>query len=344
MLLSLAVIALGAALRQIDRVWFARIRPRASDAARLIALQRHRANNWTPGILLLGQWLQIFGWWLLTGYGILATAVATIGVAVQFRHLQEISHFAIHGVLARTARVNLLYAEAFAHYPLGLAPALLRRKRHVREHHPNATLADVDPNLLELRQAGLHPGVSFHQFAVALLQPLTARGARGTISALAAALCRQPCRAAAVGAVLVAAYLTGGWAAVIFGVLVPRILLYPQLAWLSLLVEHTWFDPDPRTGSTAWVEAGRCLRLYPQNRALAWLAAATWLPYGDLHHYAHSAHPSVRWNYLTALERHLTAPHFMPSGAGAVARRHLKALTRAAGIQSVTTSRSARVS
>ncbi|MER6564605.1 aldehyde dehydrogenase family protein, partial [Streptomyces sp. NPDC001027] len=33
--------------------------------------------------------------------------------------------------------------------------------------------------------------------------------------------------------------------------------------------EHTWFDPDPRTGSPAWVEAGRCLRLYPTNRTLA---------------------------------------------------------------------------
>ncbi|WP_246096002.1 hypothetical protein [Streptomyces botrytidirepellens] len=61
-----------------------------------------------------------------------------------------------------------------------------------------------------------------------------------------------------------------------------------------LVLGARWFDPEPRTGSPAWVEAGRCLRLYPNNRLLARLAAATWLPYGDLHHYAHSAHPSVR--------------------------------------------------
>ncbi|WP_240360998.1 hypothetical protein [Streptomyces clavuligerus] len=90
---------------------------------------------------------------------------------------------------------------------------------------------------------------------------------------------------------LAAAYLAGGWTAVTLGVLVPRLLLYPQLAWISLLAEHTWFDPDHRTGTPAQVEAGRCLRLYPRNRLLAALAAATCLPYGDLHHYAHSAHP-----------------------------------------------------
>ncbi|MFF8790850.1 hypothetical protein [Streptomyces sp. NPDC015125] len=58
---------------------------------------------------------------------------------------------------------------------------------------------------------------------------------------------------------------------------------------MSMLVEHRWFEAVAR-----WLEAGRCLRLYYRNRALALLAAATWLPYGDLHHFAH---PSARWNY-----------------------------------------------
>ncbi|WP_030063236.1 hypothetical protein [Streptomyces natalensis] len=58
------------------------------------------------------------------------------------------------------------------------------------------------------------------------------------------------------------------------------------------------------------MEAGRCLRLYPRNRVLA--------------------HPSVRWNYLPALERHLGEPHFTPDGLllgpGSVTRRHFTAL------------------
>ncbi|MGW1074948.1 fatty acid desaturase [Streptomyces sp. NPDC002537] len=319
--LALAVIVFGAALRQADRIRFARGRPRVADVRQALALQRARANDWTPTLLLVGQWLQISGWWMLADCGPLGAAVAAVGVAVHFRHLQEISHFAVHGVLARTARANLMLAEIFAHLPLALGPAVARRKRHVRDHHPHATRTGIDPNLAELHRAGLRPGTTRAKFTAALLHPLTPRGIGATVSGLLTP------RAAVAGTTLAAAYLAGGWAAVAFGVLVPRILLYPQLAWLSLLVEHTWFDPDPRTGPPARVEAGRCLRLYPRNRALAALAAATWLPYGDLHHYAHSAHPSVRWNYLPPLERHLGNPHFTPDGLRSVARRHLDALT-----------------
>ncbi|GAA1930421.1 dihydrouridine synthase [Streptantibioticus ferralitis] len=333
MLLCLTAIATGIALRQIDRAWFARGRPHAADAAQLIALQRARANNWTPALLLVGQWIQITGWWLLAAHGPLAAAAAAAGVAVHFRHLQEISHFAIHGVLARTPRANLLLAEVFAHRPLGLAPATVRRTRHVRDHHPNATVTGVDPNLEELHQAGLRPGAARRQAAIAFIHPLTWRGIRTTAAGIAANVGHAPGRVAALAAVLAAAYLVGGWPAVICSVLVPRLLLYPQLAHLSLLVEHTWFDPQPRTGTRAWVEAGRCLRLYPHNHALAHLAAITWLPYGDLHHYAHSAHPSLRWNCLRALERHLNEPHFTPTalllGTNSVAHRHLNALTPA---------------
>ncbi|MEU0374270.1 hypothetical protein ABZ070_29240 [Streptomyces sp. NPDC006283] len=266
---------------------------------------------------------------MLTAQGPLPTAAAA--VAVHFRHLQEISHFAVRGVLARSARANLLLAEAFAHHPLAFGPVTMRRRRHVRDHHPNATVAGTDPNLAELHQAGLRPG-NPASVRRRTRTPLTAHGIHTTAVNIAAGL-RHPGwhRSAAAAAVPVAAYLAGGWTAVICGVLVPRLLLYPQLAWLSLLVEHTWFDPEPRNGTPASVAAGRCLRLYPRSHVPARIAVATWLPYGDLHHYAHSTHPAVRWNYLPALERHLGRPHFTPAalllGPTSVARRHLHALT-----------------
>ncbi|MEU6175827.1 dihydrouridine synthase [Streptantibioticus parmotrematis] len=331
MLLALAVIASGIALRQTDRVHFARNLPSAADAAELIALQRARANNVTPLLLLTGQWVQIAGWWMLAAHGPLLAAAAAVGIAVHFRHLQEISHFAVHGVLARTRRANELLAEVFAHHPLALGPVAGRRRRHVRDHHPNATLTG-DPNLAELHQADLRPGTTGLRYAAALLHPLTSRGIRTTTYGLAASL-RGPGawhRAAAPAAVGLTAYLAGGWPALLCGALLPRLLLYPQLAWTSLLVEHTWFDPEQRTGTPAQIEAGRCLRLYPRNRALKAIAATTWLPYGDLHHYAHSAHPSVRWNYLPALEGRLAPPHFTPDGlligTVTVVRRHHRAL------------------
>ncbi|MET9324992.1 fatty acid desaturase [Streptomyces sp. NPDC003038] len=335
MLLALSLITAGIALRQADRVHFSLGRPHAGGAAQLIALQRARAHDWTPVLLVAGQWVQIIGWWMLAAQGLPGAVAAATGVAVQFRHLQEISHHAIHGVLARSRRVNHLLAALGAHYPLGFAPVAVRRRRHVRDHHPNATLA-ADPNLAELAEAGLRPGVGALRFAAAVVHPLTARGLRATLTALAANLRPRPGRyggPAAVTLVLVAAYAAGGWAAVLAGVLLPRLLLYPLLAWWSLIAEHTWFDPEHRTGTAAEIEAGRCLRLYPHNRVLATLAATTWLPYGDLHHYAHSAHPGLRWNYLPALERHLPRPHFTPAaliaGPTSVARRHHTALTRA---------------
>ncbi|MEU6481039.1 fatty acid desaturase [Streptomyces sp. NPDC047017] len=331
MLLCLVLLITGTALRQIDRLHFARHRPHAADAALLIAIQRTRANNLTPLLLLAGQWVQITGWWMLAAHGPLLAALAAAAVAVHFRHLQEISHAAVHGVLARTPRANQLLAEVFAHHPLGLGPVTSRRRRHVRDHHPNATQAG-DPNLAELRQAGLGAGTTGPAFAAALVHPLTPRGIRGTVAGLTAHL-RGPGawhRTAATAAVCAAAYTAGGWPALLCGLLIPRLLLYPQLAWMSLLVEHTWFDPDHRTGTPAQIEAGRCLRLYPGSRTMAAIAATTWLPYGDLHHYAHSAHPGLRWNYLPAVEANLAPPHFTADGlligTATVTRRHHQAL------------------
>ncbi|MGZ9935854.1 fatty acid desaturase (plasmid) [Streptomyces sp. NC-S4] len=330
MLLALCLIAAGILVRQADRVRFASRRPHAADAATLIALQRDHANDWTPALLMAGQWTQIVGCWLLAEHGALGAAGSAACIAVQFRHLQEISHHAVHGVLARTRRANLFLAETGAHLPLGLVPVAVRRRRHVRDHHPNATLA-TDPNLAELAAAGLRPGISRGRFTLALLHPLTVTGLWATAAGLAATLRPHPARAAALALVPTAAYLTAGWTGMVAGFLVPRLVLYPLLAWWSLLVEHTWWDPEHRTGTPAEVEAGRCMRLYPRSRALAALAAATWLPYGDLHHYAHSAHPGLRWNYLPALERHLPAPHFTPgalfAGQASVVRRHRTALT-----------------
>jgi fatty acid desaturase len=300
----------------------------------LVALQRSRANDLTPALLLLGQWVSITGWWgLAATTGPVGGLVAALAVAVHFRHLQEISHFAVHGVLARSAPWGNRLAEIAVHHPLGFVPVPLRRKRHVRDHHPNAAVSGTDPNLAELRQAGLLPGIGTARFASALAHPLTVRGLASTLAVLGANLrpsAGSRFRAAAVGLLLGAGYALGGWAVVLFGVVLPRLLLYPQLAWMSLLVEHTWFDPTIRTGPPSTVEAGRCLRLYPRNRALALIASSTWLPYGDLYHYAHSAHPAVRWNYLPALERGLGHPDFTPTGlllsGSNVVGRHWRAL------------------
>ncbi|WP_338897122.1 hypothetical protein WBG99_17025 [Streptomyces sp. TG1A-60] len=56
--------------------------------------------------------------------------LAALAAAVAFRRLQEISHFAVHGVLARANRLNTLLAEVAVH--------IGARCRDCRERQPPA--------------------------------------------------------------------------------------------------------------------------------------------------------------------------------------------------------------
>ncbi|MER7231761.1 fatty acid desaturase [Streptomyces olivaceus] len=336
---GLAVIVVGIALRQADRWWFSPVRGRhRPDSLRsVMTLQRERLNDVTPVLVLLGHWLELAGWSAVAVHGgAWGCAGAALAGAVKFRHLQEVSHFAVHGVLARGSRLNALLAEAAVHLPLGFGPVAVRRRRHVREHHPNATVTGADPNLAELRRAGLRAGATTTRCVLAMVHPLTPAGLSDTVRGMCAPGRESGAgRLRAAGPVAMTAAAAGcfGWEAAVFVFVLPRLLLYPQLAWMSLLVEHRWFDPEPVIGPPVAVEAGRCLRLYPHNATLALLARGTWLPYGDLYHFAHSAHPAVRWNYLPALERSLRGPAYRPRalllGASAVLRRHRRALASA---------------
>jgi Fatty acid desaturase len=334
----LGIIAAGIAVRQADRWWFSPHRGRRplTTLRDVTALQRERANNITPAVLLLGHWLEWTGWFLVAAHaGPAGWMVAAVAGAVKMRHLQEVSHFAVHGVLTRTRRAGIVLAEAAVHLPLGFVPVPVRRQRHVREHHPNATVAGADPNLQELHDAGLRTGVTPGRFVLALVFPLTPTGAVTTARGIGDNLRISQARwwrLVALAALPAVVTVLLGWQAALFAFVLPRLLLYPQLAWMSLLVEHRWWDAEAVTGPPAVIEAARCLRLYPHNPALALFARGTWLPYGDLYHYAHSAHPAVRWNYLPALELSIVGtPAYTPDalllGDGSVARRHLRALT-----------------
>ncbi|MFE7129966.1 fatty acid desaturase [Streptomyces sp. NPDC057638] len=338
MAICLGVIAAGIALRQVDRWWFSPRRRPVATLRDIRALQRERANDVTPAVLLLGHWVEWAGWCLVAAQaGPVGWVAGAVAGAVTMRRLQEVSHFAAHGVLTRTRRAGTVLAEAAVHLPLGFVPVAVRRRRHVREHHPNATVPGTDPNLRELHAAGLCAGVGGRRFVGALVFPLTLGGVLATVGGIGDNLRHGRARwgrLAALAAVPVVVAVFLGWQAALFAVVLPRLLLYPQLAWMSLLVEHRWWDAERVTGPPGVVEAGRCLRLYPRHPALALLARSTWLPYGDLYHYAHSAHPAVRWNYLPALERGAVGvPAYTPDalllGDDSVARRHLRALTAA---------------
>jgi len=309
---ALGVAAIG--MRQLDRLRFAT--RHADEAAptsvpEVLARQRSRANNITPTLLLVGHWLEILAWWGFgAALGPAGLVFAALMVAVKFRHLQETSHFAAHGVLFRSLRVGDILTELAVHAPLGYVPVPTRRERHVRRHHPNATVPGVDPNLDDLVRAGIRPGASAAVFVAGVLFPLSPRGYADTLRGIFNNLREGGWwRALAFVSVPVAAYAIGGLPVLIAGYVVPRLFIYPQLAWMSLLVEHTWFEDVPDSGvGKVELEASRCIRLYRHRAVAELLARSLWLPYGDLYHFAHSAHPSVRWNYLRLVDELLGSP------------------------------------
>jgi fatty acid desaturase len=304
-------------------------------------LQRRRRNNVTPVLLLAGHWLELAGYLLLLARwpSIALTAAVTLLVAVKCRHFQEISHFGIHVALCRSRRLGDVLTEFAAQGPLALATVEDRRESHVRRHHPNANVPGVDPNLDDLVRAGMHPGCSRLELLRANVFPLTPNGVATTVRTIAGNLWPSPALwwrpvmlAGTLAVVTVAAGVPG-----LLAVVLARLLCYPQLAWMSLLVEHRWFTATPRSGRPIEVEARRCVRVLRGRPVSGIFARITWLPYGDLFHFAHSVYPTVRWNYLPNLERIIGLPEFAPRhvwfGGGSVVealRRTLAVAQKAA--------------
>jgi fatty acid desaturase len=321
---AFAFTVLGLVVRQVDRWWFSDLRKggrlsvshRPATAAEVMHLQRSRRNDVTPVLLLAGHWLEFTGiLFLLARWPSAAmAAVVALLTAVKCRHLQEISHFGIHLALCRSKRWGDALTEFVAQGPLGLATVADRRETHVRRHHPNANVPGADPNLDDLVRAGLYTGCSRREFLRATVFPLTPRGVAVTLRTIWYNISHGPSawwRPVLMAVTLVATFLIAGplgLTAVVAG----RLLCYPQLAWMSLLVEHRWFSPTPRKGRPLLVEASRCVRILYTRPLSAMFARLTWLPYGDLFHFAHSVYPTIRWNYLPNVERIVGFPEFTP--------------------------------
>lgn len=324
--LDLVLVSAGIVVRQIDRWWFSDWRPDggwrisqragSSSIRQLVARQRARRNDVTPILLLVGHWSEIVGYLLAcTRPGPLIVPVVVLALAVKARHLQEVSHFGVHGSLCRRRRLGDLLAEVGAQGPLVLATVDNRRESHVRQHHPNAAVPGLDPNLAELSRAGFRPGCTGSEFRRGLFFPITPAGVQATVQSMwsngfSAQAPRR--RLVIVAAVCGVALLIGGVPA-LAALALARLVIYPQMAWFSLLVEHQWFAFAGQRGRPRDVESRRCVRIYPGRIILSTMVRLTVLPFGDLFHFAHSVHPAMRWNYLPAAERLIGLPTAAPA-------------------------------
>jgi fatty acid desaturase len=227
----------------------------------------------------------------------------------RFRVLQEASHIAVHGGLCRSRRWQWSLSNLAAQWPCFRPDMHHRFLAHVKEHHAHANDLYGDPNIARFISVGLVPGISRRQILAKLLRPLSPRGVAESVrlcwtNSLFGNLHRWEVavRLAMVSTVSLLLWITSGAAGLTAAYVVPMVTVYPLFSWISVLAEHRWYvgcdASDRRTRE--------CVNGRPTDyRRLGRVATHTIFPFTDHYHLAHSLYPTVRWNYLRAVDREL---------------------------------------
>ena len=259
-------------------------------------------------IPFIASWCTIFGVVAASEKHGLLIPIAIIVISSRFRALQEIGHFAIHGALSSNRKAQLIAADIFCHFPLFMPNAEVRQYKHVKIHHQYAGVAGRCHNTDELAEAGFADALPSTRFWFAVIRPITPIG---VISNLRQALrnMTEPsliskegiARVASVMVVFITITYMAGLGSYLLMFLIPRFVVYPLFAWLSLLVEHRWFtDVSGMKGREKEYAFGRRTN-YPGLAGK--FTCVILFPYGDAFHLAHSLFPFVRWNHLPQVDR-----------------------------------------
>ena len=275
---------------------------RDREFLRLLAC--HRRRSFSMVAAFLSSWLYILFALALCREQVLLAPLGILIVASRLRALQEISHFAVHGTLYSGRRLSFLLADILFHYPLARPGSIDRFALHVEQHHRHSN-GPRDPNVEELTRAGLAPSLTSAQFWRLLLHPMTPSALRRSIVKKAAIMTaggdRSIGRWLCFSAAMVLAWAVGGWTGLLAVYVPSALVIYPQLAWLSQLIEHRWLAPR--------MVPVRASREYTHGRVTDFpglaggFVRAVVLPYGDSYHLAHSLYPFVSWHYLPAVDR-----------------------------------------
>jgi fatty acid desaturase len=233
-------------------------------------------------------------------------------VTGRYRTLQELGHFAIHGVLCPNRRWGMFLNDLFFQYPLFLQQSEIRRRIHVIEHHANTHRPGRDPDYDDLVRAGFTPGMSRREFWLTVLFPLTPMGILTWFRFMMHNALRENrhlgdllLRCVSVG-ILVAVFAVLGLNEELVALyLIPLIVTYPLFQWLAHISEHRWFLslPEGLSRIDRELALGRPFALPGLVGALVRTQV---LPLGDSYHLAHSVLPHVRWNHLAMVDRVMT--------------------------------------
>lgn len=282
---------------------------RRADRRFLLHLAKERRHFTSLILPFLSCWFYILFALKICAISNFLAPLSLLIVASRLRALQEVSHFAVHRALYDDKATSYAVADLLFHYPVIRPRSSDRFASHVEQHHRFSN-TPRDPNVTELINSGLGEGMTRRRFWQVFFWPLTWRGVLALIrhkGALMFPLSAQNppgiALAARWGTFLVSAlliWLVGGWVGLLGVYLVAILLLYPQFAWISQLIEHRWLSPievDPDVSRE--YAHGRPTDFPGLSGALLRILV---LPYGDSYHLAHSLFPFVRWNYLPAVD------------------------------------------
>lgn len=241
----------------------------------------------------------------------------TVWVGGRMRALQEVGHNAVHRALCNEpgytpgGRYPFQWwlSDIFYQFVVFKGDMASRKVTHVERHHRQPNHPNLDPNRARVQEGGMVAPLTITRFYSRLFFPLSLAGLWNTLVTLGrgfrvnrnrTAVALRVTTVAAVAAVL---FATGGWPGVVFGWLAPLVTTYPVFAWVALLAKHRWFlsASAARPRDQEYV-AGRPTD-YP---GLAGVLVRLFVsPMSDAYHLAHSLYPTVRWNYLPAIDQHL---------------------------------------
>lgn len=227
-------------------------------------------------------------------------------VSGKMRTLQEIGHFAIHGSLCPKKELGLFLTNILYQYPTFMPSAEKRLVIHCQIHHRSVNMNN-DPDLIELVDKGLKPGITVSKFWYCVFYPLTCKGIISRIlecgsyftkfSFTSDYIMRLTCITIIV---LIFLHLKL-YSAFIFLYLVPLLIFYPFFYWLAHLALHRWFEPcDEQIIYKRELAVGRPMEF---QGLIGFFIRHTIFPLGDSYHLAHSLFPTVRWNYLFCIDK-----------------------------------------
>jgi fatty acid desaturase len=227
-------------------------------------------------------------------------------VAGRMRTLQEIGHFAIHGSLCPNKKLGMFFANILYQYPSFMPRAEDRRVIHCQIHHRSVNMKH-DPDLIELLDKGLKPGITQIQFWYGVFFPLTPKGIIGRILQCSSYLTKisyfadYVMRLVSITIIASIFLYFGLYEAFIFLYLIPLLIVYPLYYWIVHLVLHRWFEPcDEQIIYKRELAVGRPTEF---KGIIGFIIRHNIFPLGDSYHLAHSLFPTVRWNYLSCVDK-----------------------------------------